>query len=155
MLTTNTNLGVGVTGDMQTPEDTLTRLYEDVWNGSNPDTANELVHKEYHIHDRELAAEMQGPALYRALASGTRDIFPDMTVTIEDILGADEKVALRWRMTGTHEGRPMFGVEPTGQEVELTAIEINRFEDGKLIETWTQSDQLGLVQQLGGELEDS
>jgi predicted ester cyclase len=78
-----------------------------------------------------------------------------MTFTIEDILGADEKVALRWTMTGTHEGGPMFGVEPTGQEVELTAIEINRFEDGKLIETWTQSDQLGLVQQLGGELEDS
>ncbi|ODR82081.1 cyclase [Haladaptatus sp. W1] len=140
---------------MQTPEDTLTRLYEDVWNGSNPDTANELVHEEYHIHDRELAAEMRGPALYRALARGTRDIFPDMTVTKEDILGADEMVALRWTMTGTHEGGPMFGVEPTGQEVELTAIEINRFEDGKLIETWTQSDQLGLVQQLGGELEDS
>ena len=140
---------------MQTPEDTLTRLYEDVWNGANPDTANELVHEEYHIHERELAAEMQGPALYRALARGTRDIFPDMAFTIEDILGTDEKVALRWMMTGTHEGGPMFGVEPTGQEVELTAIEINRFEDRKLIETWTQSDQLGLVQQLGGELEDS
>jgi steroid delta-isomerase-like uncharacterized protein len=155
MLTTTTNLGAGVTGDMQTPQDTLIQLYEDVWNGADPDTANELVHEEYHIHDREMAAEMQGPALYRALASGTRDIFPDMTVTIEDILEADEKVALRWRMTGTHEGGPMFGVEPTGKEVELTAIEINRFEDGKLIETWTQSDQLGLFQQLGGELEDS
>lgn len=140
---------------MQTPEDTLTRLYEDVWNGKNPDTATELVHEEYHIHDRDLASEMQGPALYRALASGTRDIFPDMTVIIEDLLAADEKIALRWTMTGTHEGGPMFGVKPTGQEIELTAIEINRFEDGKLIETWTQSDQLGLVQQLGGKVEDS
>ena len=78
-----------------------------------------------------------------------------MTVTIEDILVADEKVALRWTMTGTHEGGPMFGVKPIGQEVELTAIEINRFEDGKLIEAWTQSDQLGLFQQLGGKLEDN
>lgn len=125
---------------MRTPEDTLSRLYEDVWNGSNPDTANELVHEAYRIHDRELAADMQGPALYSALARGTRDIFPDLTVTIEDILGADRKVALRWTMTGTHEGAPMFGVEPTGQEVELSAIEINRFSNGKLIETWTQSD---------------
>ncbi len=155
MLTTTPNLIAVVTGDMRTPEDTLTQLYEDVWNGSNPNTANELVHEEYQIHDRELAAEMQGPALYRALASGTRDIFPDMTVTIDDLMAADEKVALRWTMTGTHEGGPLFGVEPTGQEVELTAIEINRFEDGKLIETWTQSDQLGLMQQLGGELADS
>jgi steroid delta-isomerase-like uncharacterized protein len=136
---------------METPEDTLTRLYEDVWNGANPDTADELVHEEYLIHDRDLAAEMQGPELYKALASGTRDVFPDMTITIEDMVTAGEKIALRWTMTGTHQGT-MFGVESTGRQVELTAIEINRFEDGKLIETWTQSDQLGLMHQLGVEM---
>ena len=136
---------------METPEDTLTRLYEDVWNGANPDTADELVHEEYLIHDRDLAAEMQGPELYKALASGTRDVFPDMTITIEDMVTAGEKIALRWTMTGTHQGM-MFGVESTGRQVELTAIEINRFEDGKLIETWTQSDQLGLMHQLGVEM---
>jgi steroid delta-isomerase-like uncharacterized protein len=136
---------------METPEDTLTRLYEDVWNGANPDTADELVHEEYLIHDRDLAAEMQGPELYKALASGTRDVFPDMTITIEDMVTAGEKIALRWTMTGTHQGT-MFGVESTGRQVELMAIEINRFEDGKLIETWTQSDQLGLMHQLGVEM---
>jgi steroid delta-isomerase-like uncharacterized protein len=136
---------------METPEDTLTRLYEDVWNGANPDTADELVHEEYLIHDRDLAAEMQGPELYKALASGTRDVFPDMTITVEDMVTAGEKIALRWTMTGTHQGT-MFGVESTGRQVELTAIEINRFEDGKLIETWTQSDQLGLMHQLGVEM---
>lgn len=136
---------------METPEDTLTRLYEDVWNGANPDTTDELVHEEYLIHDRDLAAEMQGPELYKALASGTRDVFPDMTITIEDMVTAGEKIALRWTMTGTHQGT-MFGVESTGRQVELTAIEINRFEDGKLIETWTQSDQLGLMHQLGVEM---
>jgi steroid delta-isomerase-like uncharacterized protein len=136
---------------METPEDTLTRLYEDVWNGANPDTADELVHEEYLIHDRDLAAEMQGPELYKALASGTRDVFPDMTITIEDMVTAGEKIALRWTMTGTHQGT-MFGVESTGRQVELMAIEINRFKDGKLIETWTQSDQLGLMHQLGVEI---
>lgn len=155
MLTTTPNLTAVILDDMRTPEDTITQLYEDVWNGSNPDTAEELVHEEYVIHDRELAAEMQGPDLYRALASGTRNVFPDMTFTIEDMLVAEERIALRWTMTGTHEGEPMFGVEPTGQEIELTAIEINRFEGGKLIETWTQSDQLGLMQQLGGDSPDS
>jgi steroid delta-isomerase-like uncharacterized protein len=138
---------------MLTPEETLIQLYQDVWNGNNPETADELVHEEYVIHDRELAAEMQGPELYKALASGTREIFPDMTFTVSDTVATGEKVALRWRMTGTHEG-PMFGVEPTGREVELTAIEINRFADGQLIETWTQSDQLGLMEQLGVEVGD-
>jgi steroid delta-isomerase-like uncharacterized protein len=138
---------------MLTPEETLIQLYQDVWNGNNPEIADELVHEEYVIHDRELAAEMQGPELYKALASGAREIFPDMTFTVSDTVATGEKVALRWRMTGTHEG-PMFGVEPTGREVELTAIEINRFADGQLIETWTQSDQLGLMEQLGVEVGD-
>jgi predicted ester cyclase len=51
-------------------------------------------------------------------------------------------------MHGTHEG-PFMGVEPTGREVTLPAIEFDRFEDGLLVETWTQSDQLGLLEQLG------
>jgi steroid delta-isomerase-like uncharacterized protein len=138
---------------MTTPEETLIQLYDGVWNGNSPEAADELVHEAYTIHDRELAAEMEGPELYKALASGTREIFPDMEFTVEDIIASGEKVALRWTMTGTHEG-PMFGVEPTGQQVELTAIEMNRFAKGKLIETWTQSDQLGLMQQLGIDLSD-
>jgi steroid delta-isomerase-like uncharacterized protein len=138
---------------METPEEALIQLYEDVWNGNNPETADDLVHEEYVIHDRELAAEMQGPELYKALAAGTREIFPDMTFTVADTVATGEKIALRWTMTGTHRG-PMFGVDPTGREIELSAIEINHFADGKLIETWTQSDQLGLIEQLGVEVGD-
>lgn len=135
---------------MPSPEETLIELYDAVWNGSNPEAADELVHEAYTIHDRELAAEMEGPELYKALATGTREIFPDMEFTVEDVVSSGEQVALRWIMTGTHEGR-MFGVEPTGRQVELTAIEMNHFSEGKLIETWTQSDQLGLMQQLGAD----
>lgn len=126
----------------------LERLFEDVWNGENPDTADELVHDEYLIHDRELADELRGPELYRALANATREIFPDASFTIEDSVAEADEVALRWTMTGTHEG-PAFGVEPTGERVELPAVEINRFEGGQLVETWTQSDQVGLMEQVG------
>lgn len=126
----------------------IERLYEDVWNGKNPNTAEELVHDAYVIHDRELAEELRGPDLYTALAVSTRELFSDLTFTIEDVIAAGDKVALRWTMVGTHDG-PLYGVEPTGEQVELTAIEINRFEDGKLAETWTQSDQLGLMEQVG------
>lgn len=135
---------------MTTPDEPRTRLhrlYEGVWNGENPDVADELVHPEYIIHDREIADERRGPELYKTLASMTRESFPDMTFTIDDSFASKDKVAVRWTMTGTHDG-PMFDIDPTGRDVKLTAIEINRFEEGKLIETWTQSDMLGLMQQL-------
>lgn len=133
---------------VDTNRQVIERLYEDVWNGKNPNTAEELVHDAYVIHDRELAEELRGPDLYTALAVSTRELFSDLTFTIEDVIAAGDKVALRWTMVGTHDG-PLYGVEPTGEQVELTAIEINRFEDGKLAETWTQSDQLGLMEQVG------
>lgn len=125
----------------------LHRLFEGVWNGENPDVADELVGPEYVIHDREIAEEMRGPELYKTLASMTRESFPDMEFTIEDAVEEGNKVALRWTMTGTHEG-PMGDMEPTGKRVKMLAVEINRFEDRQLVETWTQSDMLGLMQQL-------
>jgi predicted ester cyclase len=135
---------------MTTPKEHETRihrLYDGVWNGNDPDVADELVHPEYVIHDRELAEELRGPELYRALADSTREIFPDMTFTIEDSFAAGDEVAVRWTMVGTQDGA-MVGVEPTGERVTLRAIEINRFEDGLLAETWTQSDMLSLLEQL-------
>lgn len=125
----------------------LHQLFEGVWNGENPAVADELVHPEYVIHDREIANEMRGPELYKTLASMTREAFPDMEFTIHETVEEDDKVALRWTMTGTHDG-PMGDMEPTGTQVEMPAVEINRFEDGQLVESWTQSDMLGLRQQL-------
>ncbi|WP_227374425.1 ester cyclase [Haladaptatus halobius] len=140
---------------MTTPEEheeRLHRLYRGVWNGENPAVADELVGSEYFIHDRAIAEELRGPELYRALTSTTREIFPDMEFTIDDAISAADTVTLRWTMTGTHEG-PLFDIDPTGKRVTLTAIEINRFEDGELVETWTQSDMLGLAQQLGASIQ--
>jgi predicted ester cyclase len=134
-----------------TPEEheaRLERLYAGVWDGEDPAVADDLVHPEYVIHGRELAERLQGPELYRALAEGTREVFPDASFAIEDAVAAGDRVALRWTMTGTHEGS-LFGEEPTGRAVTLPAIEIDRFEEGLLAETWTQSDMLGLREQLG------
>lgn len=131
-----------------TNEEAIKRLYEDVWNRDRPDTAKELVHDEYLIHDRSLAEELRGPELYTTLASETRESFSDLRFAIEDVIAADDTVALRWTMEGTHEGT-LYGVDATGRNVELEAIEINRFEDGRLVETWTQSDQLGIMEQIG------
>lgn len=62
---------------MTTPrehERRVERLFDGVWNGDDPDVANELVARDYVVHDRDLAEELCGPGLYRALARGTREI---------------------------------------------------------------------------------
>ena len=129
-------------------EDVLRQLYRDVWNGENPDSVDDLVHDAYHIHDREVPDGASGPEIYRFLAEITSEKFSNVAFEIEDVVADGQKVAVRWAMTGMHNGE-LYGLEATGEEVELSGIEINWFTKGQLIETWTISDQLGLMEQLG------
>ncbi|MDX1393574.1 MAG: ester cyclase [Gemmatimonadota bacterium] len=81
---------------------------------------------------------------YRTLWSG----FPDLRISVEDMIGERDRVAWRLRVTGTHEGE-FRGVGPTGVEVTFAAQYIFRFREGKIVERWTNFDRLGVMVQLG------
>ena len=74
--------------------------------------------------------------------------FPDMKLTTEDLVAEGDKVVARYTMKGTHRGEFM-GIPPTGKEVFITGMEVNRVVGGKFVEHWEVMDQLGMMQQLG------
>ena len=74
--------------------------------------------------------------------------FPDMRLVVEDVVAQGDRVAVRWTFVGTHEGE-FFGSPPTGAQVRMSAIEINRVVDGRIAEHWVALDQLGMLQQVG------
>jgi predicted ester cyclase len=74
---------------------------------------------------------------------------PDFQITVEDQLAEDDKVMVRWRDTGTHTAGPLLGVLPTGKAIVLTGIDVLRIKNGQIIERWSESDQLYLLQTLG------
>ena len=74
--------------------------------------------------------------------------FPDARVTVEDQVAEGDKVVSRWTATGTHTG-DLMGIPPTERRIEISGITINRFSGGKIAEDWYQSDDLGMMQQLG------
>jgi predicted ester cyclase len=61
----------------------------------------------------------------------------------------DDNVAIAYTLTGTHRG-DFMGIAPTGRKVSARGVQIARFENGKLVERWGSSDQLGILQQIGG-----
>ena len=73
--------------------------------------------------------------------------FPDIDITVEDMIAEADRVAFRIRATGTHEGSFM-DVDPTGKTVTLNAVDIHRFDDGKVVEEWLSMDLLGVMEQL-------
>ena len=74
--------------------------------------------------------------------------FPDGRHTIEETFEIGDRVVLRGSFCGTHTGEFM-GMAPTGKEITVTFMNIDRFAGGKLIEHRAEIDMAGLMQQLG------
>lgn len=74
--------------------------------------------------------------------------FPDVAVTIEDLVAEGDRVVARYTARGTHQGSFM-GIAATGKRVTFTGIDIVRVSGDKIVEHWESFDQLGLMQQLG------
>src|SRR5262245_53619660 len=72
--------------------------------------------------------------------------FPDLRLTLDDLVAVGDKAAVRWTLTGTHRGA--FGpYPPTGKAVTMTGIMLFRVGDGRVTEGWGCFDTLGAVQQ--------
>ncbi len=77
-----------------------------------------------------------------------RSAFPDLRLTIEDMIAEGDKVAVRVVTRGTHKGE-LMGIAPTGRSVTINEQHIVRFANGKITEHWGVEDNLGMMQQLG------
>jgi len=111
------------------------------------DLFNETVSAENVDHD-PARGQVQGPEGYRMFFSGLRSAFPDLSVSLETLVADDESIAIAYTMTGTQHGSFM-GIAPTGKKVKIRGMQISKFKDGKMVERWGSSDELGLLQQLG------
>jgi steroid delta-isomerase-like uncharacterized protein len=68
-----------------------------------------------------------------------REGFPDLSITVEDVMAEGDRVAARVTMRGTHRGE-FQGIAPTGKRVEVKAIDMFRISNGKIVEHWGHAD---------------
>ena len=100
------------------------------------------------IDHSTLRAPATGAAGLKQRLAGFVHAFPDLQFTIESIFAADDKVTLIWTLGGTQE-RQFLTIPATGKRVEITGINVERLEGGKLVEHWSVPDNIALFQQLG------
>ena len=92
--------------------------------------------------------EIRGLKDYKQSTSEMYNASPDVHFTIDDMVAEEDKVAVRFTLTGTHTGEFM-GRPPTNKKLTGWGINIYRVVGGKFVEGWERSDTLGLMQQLG------
>jgi steroid delta-isomerase-like uncharacterized protein len=90
-----------------------------------------------------------GLASVKRYYAGIWAAFPDARVYAEEMIEVDDRVVLRFIMTGTHRA-PFLGLNATGKSVSLPGITILRFMNQKCVERWSVTDSLSLLAQLGG-----
>jgi predicted ester cyclase len=112
------------------------------WNDGNLTAFEELFAATYkHADGRDKATIKQS-------IEATRLSFPDLHVIVNDQIVEGDKVVTRWTAHGTHQGHH-YGVPGTDKKMINTGIGIDRIVNGKIVESWGNSDELGVFKQLG------
>jgi steroid delta-isomerase-like uncharacterized protein len=124
----------------------ILRHWEEVVSKGNLDLIDEIFALDFVAHEAD--QDIQGPEGVRQFILMLRAAFPDLHVTIEDVLAERDKVVQRWHGHGSHQGE-LMGLPPSGKRISVAGITISRFEGGKVAEEWELYDLMGMMQQLG------
>jgi steroid delta-isomerase-like uncharacterized protein len=118
---------------------------EEAWNKKNLAVVDEFIAPDLIQHIRNVPLGREGIKQFFSMIYGS---FPDAHLTIEDVVAEGDMVAWRFTVRATHIGS-FRGIPPTGKPVTLTGIAMTRMRDGQMAENWNETDDLGLLQQLG------
>lgn len=123
------------------------RFVSEVINRRNLALVDTFIAQSYVYHGPG-GLELLGPEGFRQLLNMYVTAFPDVDMTIDDIVAEGDNVAWRWTARGTHKG-DLAGIAPTGRRVTVTGIVVSRFAGGRIVEDWESFDELGMLRQLG------
>jgi steroid delta-isomerase-like uncharacterized protein len=126
------------------------RVLEEAFGQGKVEVIDEVLHSDFVCYDpNSEAGEVRGAETIKGEIGYFRQAFPDFFWRVEDQVAEGDKVVSRYTMGGTHQGE-FFGVPATGKRVEITGIQIDRFdESGELVEEWPEYDLLGAMRQMG------
>jgi len=122
----------------------------EAWDKGDFDAIRKMVSPEYQAYTPSRSTKPYSIEDEIEWISGV-NAFPDMKMSIEELIAKGDKVVLRFVCRGTHTGE-FEGIPATGKQVEYGGIIIFRIENGKIVETREDNDFRSLMQQLGMEL---
>jgi steroid delta-isomerase-like uncharacterized protein len=122
------------------------RYYEAV-NSGVPSALDEFFSPNYKRYVSATAAPLDA-AGQKARLAGLRAVFPDLKITVDNIIAEGDFVAVSLTVRATHQGT-FLGIPPTGKSVTVSGFEVIRIENGKMAEHWGGTDTFNLLQQIG------
>ncbi len=128
----------------------IQKLY-DCYNSNNLQKLNnfdELFTTNLQFHDPATPNLTSGIQSIKQSESNYVKAFPNKSAKIDTIFCAEDRVVVRWTISGTHKG-PFQGIAPTNKSFKVSGITIYRISGNKISEVWRSWDLFGLLEQLG------
>ncbi len=127
----------------------VVRRLEQAWAANDLATVDELLAPDLVSHDAPpgMPPGREGAKAAHQMAMTS---FPDRQMTIHEVIGDGDRVAVRTTIRGTNTGGvPWLGMPANGRKVDIESISIYRVENGRAVEHWGQNDVGRLMMQLG------
>jgi predicted ester cyclase len=132
--------------DTERNKEVVRRWVEEVWSSGRAELMDELL-DEHLVDHNPIPGVPAGREGNKAILGMFHSAF-DVKMKLDLLLADGDYVIDRWTADMTHKGEFM-GIPATGKQVRITGIDVSRLENGKVVETWHQEDNMGLMQQLG------
>ena len=124
------------------------RLYEEVWNRRKLEVIKEIISPSHALQAPNISGSSIGPEAYKRNVLAFLAGFPDLRWSIEDTIAEKDKVVACWTISGTHKG-DYLGMPATNKKVSVEGITIHNVAGGKIMDSYSNWDVLGMMQQLG------
>ena len=128
----------------------MRRWFEEVWNQGRADAIDELLAEDIVIHGLAGAdgVDVEGANAFREFHRQFRGAFPDMSISVEQLIAEGDFVVARCSVRGSHTGETL-GIVASNSAVDFEGIAICKIRDGKFVEAWNTFDFLKMNRQLG------
>ena len=110
------------------------RVPDEIFNQGKFEVADEIYAPDFRNHGVTRTIDLKTDQEY---AHAEKKAFPDLRMSVQDMVAEGDKVAVLWTFRGTHTGSGYEGLPPTGTKVEVRGMTIWRFEDGRIVEEWS------------------
>lgn len=125
----------------------LRRYITEVWENGNLEALKDFLAPGYLRHVSPTLPPLSLEEQIQRL-TGFRAAFPDITLTVQEVMAENDRIAFRSTITGTHHGE-LAGLPPTGRRVRVGLVDIIRVEDGRFAEQWGGPNMADMFRQLG------
>lgn len=131
-------------------ENTLSKFIKEVWNSGDFTNLSEYVSPEYQVID-DPGDRWDGKTLsHKELTTRvmySRNAFPDLKFDIQEMVPGHNKVVIRWRLSGTHEG-DLHLLPATNKQFSISGMTFYYFSNGKICGHRQLLDRLGFIEQI-------